>query len=274
MDQDTILYLEMQKESKFTFENIDKQWLLDELMNHIGDPDSHIRDELVYINLAHLLHDGHFEKETLKQVAFTLASNQYQQLDMENNFPMSVLKRSFSSLQIAILLYVHRRDVLFTNEEFHLLFDSFANYYTNEIVLQGHDDTFGWIHAVAHGADLMAQFAKSPDLRKDELERIFLLAKDKLMISTSTYISDEDERVVNALVLALEQKRLDDSFLENWVSEIDTATRPKEYPAFYHFKNNRKNLLRSLYFRLKNKDDFSKLSIALEKAILNIETQR
>ena len=60
IDEKTMKLLEEQKEKKYTYENIDKLELVKILLADIGNPDSYLRDDLIYPNLAHLLHDKHF----------------------------------------------------------------------------------------------------------------------------------------------------------------------------------------------------------------------
>ncbi len=47
--------------------------------------------------------------------------------------------------------------------------DAFAAWYPAERDLRGWDERLGWLHAVAHGADALAAFGRSPRLGRDDL---------------------------------------------------------------------------------------------------------
>ena len=47
-----ILYLEQQKKQEYSFKDVDKAELVEVLLANIGDHNAHIRDELIYPNLA------------------------------------------------------------------------------------------------------------------------------------------------------------------------------------------------------------------------------
>ena len=51
--------------NKFKFDEINKLELVYELMEDIGNHDGHLRDNVIYPSLAHLLHDKHFEAHLL-----------------------------------------------------------------------------------------------------------------------------------------------------------------------------------------------------------------
>lgn len=274
MREELVSLLTSQKQNKYTFEGVDVHELIQELLKEIGNPDPVIRDELIYPNLAHLLHDNHFSKEELNRFAEELISTEYLLFDMENLSETSVLKRSFSTLQLVILVYVHNRDHLFSEAFVHLMFETFMQYFENEEILTGHHQTYGWMHAIAHSADLFAQLFKVQELGVVELERMFNLIATKIMIGHYQYVSDEDERMVTALVRGLERNLLTDDFLIDWLTRIGQVEAPTEYPEAYHFKTNKKNFLRSLYFRLLHDTKYANLVSILEQMILDIEKRR
>ena len=108
-DKDLVL-LKSIIENKFDFKNVKLLELTELLLNNIGDVDPVLRDEIVYPVLAHLLHDNVLEKEKLVEIAKRLISNDYLLFDMNNLVENSVLKRTFTLLQLAILVYKHNTD--------------------------------------------------------------------------------------------------------------------------------------------------------------------
>ena len=271
MKAETVRLLEREKETGYLFKEVDKENLLEELLAHIGDLDSLNRDKLVYPNLAHLLHDSHFGKEKLKDVTELLITDKFLTYDMSNLEEYSVLKRSFTLLQLAILVYVHNRDDIFNTELIQRIIDNFFDYFKNETVLIGYEGEVGWMHSIAHSADLFAQIFKCKELKEEDAKNALFLIRDKFMISSYNYVSDEDERMVTAIKNLLNRNLLSREFLLEWIEGFKSYESPKEYPKVYTFKNNRKNLLRSLYFRIINIKDLQYLLSPLKTKIIENE---
>ncbi len=141
MEKENIIYLESIKKSKFNFEDVDKQALLDLLMNAIGDEDPHVRDDLVYEILAHLFYDQVLDEKTLEVYMLKLASDDYLSFDLENTHEHSVLKRSFSILQLVILVHVHIRDHIINQKIISNMFDKFLEYFLKKAISTGYDST-------------------------------------------------------------------------------------------------------------------------------------
>ena len=153
-------------------------------------------------------------------------------------------------------------------------YNAFMEYFKKETVLQGYDPTVGWMHTIAHSADLFEQVVKSKEMNKRILQEIFEAIKDKFTISNYNYISDEDERMVTAIIAALQREILEEDYLIDWIHQFGKIEKPKTYPENYNFKNNVKNLLRSLYFRLTGIKEYKTIRSVLEEVIIAIEKKR
>lgn len=274
MKREIVEILEEEKKSGFHFKTVDKLAFANELLLEIGNLDSHIRDELIYPNLAHLFHDNHFTEEQLHKFLYRLLSKDYLFYDMENKENYSVLKRSFTTLQLVIFVFVFNRDNLFSREIFKRIFDSFMSYFKLETVLTGYGKEVGWMHSIAHCADMFAQLVKSNEIDANMLEEMFHIIKEKFLIDSYNYVSDEDERMVTAIVNALNRDLLSKEFLIQFVASFEAAQEPPTFPEKYVFKNNKKNLLRALYFRIIKDEKYQFLTDELEAAIIKIQSRR
>ena len=267
MKDKTLKYLEEEFKNEFKFENIDKLKLTYELIEDIGNKDSHLRDNVIYPSLAHLLRDKHFENEEMKKIAEILISDQYLSFDMDNKNEYSVLKRTFTSLQIAMLVYVHNRDKLFDKEFVKKMFNSVVEYYINEKDIRGYEPAVGWIHSVAHAADIFAQLVKCDELDVKDFEYMLDSINNKFKVNTYTFVSHEDERTVNAIFNLLEKDIISKETLLKWVNDLGDYERPKTYPEVYRINNNVKNLLRSLYFRVLDNKKYLFLTDEIKKVL-------
>ena len=274
MKDDIKKILENEKSSGYKFETIDKERILFELIKHIGNLDSYIRDSLVYPCLAHLLHDNHLDKNKLNEITRLFISNDYLFYDIENKEEYSVLKRSFTTLQLVILVYVNNRDNVFEEGLFEEVIDKFFKYFESEKNYIGFKEEVGWMHSIAHSADLFGQIFKAKELKASQAEAALNLIKDKFLIYDYNYISDEDERMTTAIVSLVNRNIVSKEFWLEWLEGFNQFTKPKDYPLIYFLKNNRKNLLRSLYFRLIDNKENQYLVSALKNKIIDNEGMR
>lgn len=240
-------------------------------MLYIGDPDLKIRDGLVYPVLAHLLHDKHLEADKLLNVFGRLLSPVFLFYDMENKDEYSILRRSFSLLQLVILFYVHRRDQIFPKEVVLEAIKKILEYIETETVLDGYDKTVGWKHSVAHSADVLEQIVRLKEVDETLLETIWNLSQQKFMNSEYPFINDEEERITTALVASLKRELLSEQFVLDWINRMVEPKNPDTFPEFQIFKNNRKHLLQALYFRVIDQKEFQYLTNPLKDAIIALE---
>ena len=259
------------KENSYQIDSQEASELLEKLLLYIGDPDPKIRDGLVYPVLAHLLHDKHLESDKLNNVFQRLLSPVFLRYDMGNEEQNSVLKRSFSVLQLAILLYVHRRDNVLDKDVLLPAIKTILNYVEEETVLEGYDQEVGWKHAVAHSADLLAQIVQLEEASKELLETVWNLCQRKFLNAEYLFVSDEDERMTTALVASLQRNLLTEEFILEWVKRFTEGKPPTTFPEIYTFKNNRKHLMQSLYFRIVEDAKWKQVASALQSAIISLE---
>lgn len=259
--------LEEIKKNEYDFKNIDLQNLLNDLLVNIGDHDPYHRDDLVYPVLAHLLHDSVLEKEQLKEITFLLLGNEYLFFDIDNDIEYSVLIRSFSQLQIAVLLHVHNRDTLFDESEMNQIYNTLIKYFKEETDLRGYVQHIGFLHSVAHTVDSFHQLIKAKEIKDYQLRSIMDIIKAKFDISYYQFAHDEDERAVNVLETIIRQNKLDNEYLELWVDMTGDYQRPSTYPEVYHQNINIKSLLRSLYFRFIYEKEYNFLTDKIRETL-------
>ena len=80
----------------------------------------------------------------------------------------------------------------------------FLTWYSGEQDLRGHDQTLGWLHAVAHGADTLAAFGGSPLLNTAELVMLLDVAAERVHAPTAHHLTQqEDDRLGLAVMTIL-----------------------------------------------------------------------
>ncbi len=274
MNKEIIKILESEKKVGYTFKNVDKKNLADELMKEIGNKDGYIRDFLIYPCLFHLFYDNHFKNRELEYYAKLLISDEYLFYDMGNEIEYSVLKRTFSLLQIVVMVNLYNKDRVFSREILMQIYRKMIDYFNEEKILTGYDMNVGWVDSVPHSADVFVQLMQCKELRKKELENIFNVIADKFMISHHHYTSNEDERCVNAIMHGLNRSEISKDFVDTWLKKLASYQVPKEYPNKIYIKRNINHLLRSLYFRVIDDDKYKYIKTEVEDALKIIENRK
>ena len=110
---------------------------------------------------------------------------------------------------------------------------AFADWYPAETDLRGHDPELGWLHAVAHGADLLAAFGQHPGVDPAPL---LGLATARLLAPTSyVFAQQEDDRLGFAVGQTLIRAELSEAQAVQWLDPIAAefaAGEPGPVPAF------------------------------------------
>lgn len=275
MKMELVNLLKQIKEDKFIFnDEINKSQLAKDLLTSIGDHDSFIRDGLVYPTLANLLYYDNLPKEEIIEITRILISDKGMKFDMPNYYDFSVLTRSFSILTLVIIVYRQRNDKILPDELFNELYSEFLDYFQNETDFRGYVDEVGWAHSVAHSADLFKQFFKCNELGEKEFKIMFEHIKNRFMINTYVFISDEDERMVTAIVEGIYRNVLSKEFLIEWINSFKSFEKLAKFPEDYNVDINIRNLLRSLYFRLRGNTEYQYLLDVLLEVIDELSTHK
>lgn len=95
---------------------------------------------------------------------------------------------------------------------------SFEEWYPEETDLRGYDPSLGWLHAAAHGADLLGTFGRHPEVRP---ARMLEVAVRRLTAPTEQlWAAGEDERLGHAISLALTHPDLARSDASGWIDAV------------------------------------------------------
>lgn len=260
LKKETIELLRTQREAKYTFENTHKLDLTYELINNIGDPNTEIRDDLIYPCLAHLLHDKHFDEEILTNILNIFMSDSHLFFDLENTIENSVLKRSFTSLQIVILIYLHRKEGVFSNKLIMNTLIKYIDYFNQEEHYEGYNEKVGWLHSIAHSADVFDQFFQIEHFTDKEYKIVLEAILLKIKQRHYQFSHEEDERMIIGIKKLILRNILDQEYLIDYINRFSQYEKNSNFPEMYCIKSNVKNFLRSLYFALLQEEKYQNLT--------------
>ena len=183
--------------------------LLDELGRMLASPDPVLRDDLAFSTVATWLSQGLIEPKLCVELGDEMA----RRFEAEE-----IWTRAFAPLVLDVL-------VTFGTLEDRWV-DPFARWYAAETDLRGHDLERGWLHAVAHGADLLGTLGRHPDVRPAEM---LDLAARRLTAPTDHLWGDaEDERLGHAVSLTLTHPDLSEADALAWIDAVETSWQGAE----------------------------------------------
>ena len=196
------MYQELQRkvtEAKPSYNREEIQWLLE----HLGDSYPEIRDELVFMSLARGIQEELFTLEQFQFISEEVSSDEglYKEIDSRG---VSALKRSFRALIYANLLSCDGTQESLYYQQLPspiraTMLNQGLHYLTKEKETTGYDPQFGWIHAFAHGADLLTEVICHPSFPKSDIAEAFEIIGKIFKRVEIRFTNDEDWRLARVL---------------------------------------------------------------------------
>lgn len=248
-------------EEKPSYNQEEIQWLLE----HIGDPSPEIRDELVFTSLARGIQEELFTKEQFQFIAAMIVSDGG--LDKElDKLGASTLERSFRALIYANLLSAdgNQHSIYYQVLKIDIrntMLDQGLHYLSKEKDTTGFSSQYGWVHAFAHGADLLTEVVCHPDFPKNRVHEVFDILGQLFKRISIRFTDDEDWRLARVIYEPILQGKLEQEQVASWIKAVDFPIEERE--DFYKFSNFRSCLL-EVYVQL---DQRKSLQDDLKEAI-------
>ena len=238
-------------EEKPSYHQEEIQWLLD----HLGDPSPEIRDELVFTSLARGIQEELFTLDQFQFISEEVSSDEglYKEIDSRGG---STLKRSFRALIYANLLSADSNHQSIFYQELkseirNILLNQGLHYLSKEKDTTGFSSQYGWVHAFAHGADLLTEVVCHPDFHKNRAHEVFDVFDQLFKRVPIRFTNDEDWRLARVLYEPILQGKLDQEQVASWIKTVDFPIEETE--DFYKFSNFRSCLL-EVYIQLDQKN--------------------
>jgi hypothetical protein len=221
--------------------------LLDELTGLLGHPDPELRDDIAYTTLAQWIYRQKVVsvEQRARLMDVWLANLK---AGIGETGVSSVLRRSFSALALGVLAITDNEAPYLEPAGFTRLFDASLAYLREERDVRGYDDTLGWLHSVAHTADLLKFLARSRHLSVPQQAQVLTAISEKIGAVSTPLVHGEDERLARAILSLAARDDFDEGGFSTWVTRV-ASIRPATpmTPATLAVAQNRRNLLVSLY---------------------------
>ena len=262
------MYQELKRkviEAKPSYSQKELQWLLE----HVGDTSPEIRDDLVFTSFARGIQEELFTQEQFHFIAEVVSSDGG--LDKEiDKVGLSTLERSFRALVYANLLSVDAKQQSGFYQGLkagirNILLHQGLYYLSKEKDTTGFSSQYGWVHAFAHGADLLTEVVCHPDFPKNRVHEVFDILGQLFKRISIRFTDDEDWRLARALYEPILQGKLAQEQVASWIKTVDFPI--EERKDFYKFSNFRSCLL-EVYVQL---DQRNSLQDDLKEAIQSFQ---
>ncbi len=237
------------EDPKATYSDEEVEWLLD----NIGNPESKIRDNLVCNSFGSSFFEGKF---TFDQVKYLIDQLQKKNLLYYriNEKKVATLTRSFTCLLWDLIIRTnndkHSRyyQVLNKNEE-QQVFEDLINYLANEHDFTGFSKKYGWVHAIAHCSDALADSILCDNFDQKMVNAFLLAVKEMLNKVDRRFIDGEEYRLADVFVNGIKENKINSYRFINWIKSFAFNPYSDELLEYYRF-NNLKSLLQVIYVKL------------------------
>lgn len=251
--------------NKYELSNeFDYNEITNSMLDNIGDTDPVLRDELIYMVMANWIVNDIYNKDELKEILNICLDKDHLFYQIDSKKSDSVFTRTFSALQIAVLINKDSELDFLSKREFNKVTDLVCKYYEKENDLRGYIENKGWAHSAAHGADIFVEIANNEKVENQTLKDILKVISKKIKVDDYIYFNNEDERIAKAVKAIINTNKLKDQYISKWFNNITDInqinSRIKKDTLIFNIKN----FLRSLYFQTLDKENMD------EKYILNI----
>ncbi|SDB97420.1 Protein of unknown function [Terribacillus halophilus] len=217
--------------------------LLFSMLPHIGDHDPSLRDELIYGSASNWITEGLVSPKVMSELLVELLTDRY--LFNEEKYT-----RSFATLWIAAILFRHRNKAFLSESVIEKVYQALLAYIQQETVGGGYDETFGWLHTLAHAADALDELILLTELTVDHRQQLVKAVIDKMAFPYHILSHEEDERMTIAIHSAV-KNGLDPAVVGFMVKDKASqviACWPDVKETNLRMRSNFKQFIRSMYF--------------------------
>ena len=221
--------------------------LLDELNTMLGSPDPESRDDIAYSVLANWIYRQRIVPvEERMRLLRSWQDNLKAGIGGQGN--EGVVLRSFSALSIGVLAILDNEAPFLDRDAFSTLLASSLAYLKAEQDVRGFDARLGWLHSMAHTADLVKFLARSRHLQPQEQAVILNAIADKLTAVSTPLVHGEDERLARAVLSVVGRQDFDEAGFAAWLTTM-APVRQTAAPTLATLATgqNRRDLLVSLF---------------------------
>ncbi len=231
--------------SGYTVPDVPLPALLDELTVMLGHRDPELRDDIAYTTLAQWIYVKRAVPEA-ERLRLMRAWMQGLKAGIGETGTETVLRRSFSALALAILPGLDNEAPYLDRAAFAELLWATLSYLRDERDVRGFSNDVGWMHSVAHTADVLRFLGRSRHLTVPEQAQILNGIRDKLAAVQTPLVNGEDERLARAVLSLVARADFDEAAFGAFLKALDVPFDGTPTTQSLAVGQNRRHLLVSL----------------------------
>jgi hypothetical protein len=217
------------------------------MIAYIGNPDTYLRDELIYTAFHKILAFDILDTEQKKNIFYALLDDDKLMYKVGEENSESVFTRTFSVLILYRVLLSDLENPYLTDEEHLYIYERMTEYLQAEKDYRGYiDDESGWAHSVAHSGDLISALAQYEIIDEEMLLNLLNLIADKVKTHTHEYVDGEPDRLRAGIKVIFDRELISDEALVLWVESIINYEKTNDEAKDVVTKRNIDNFIRSL----------------------------
>ena len=251
LEQEMISQLKIKQGNNQVLTQEELEWL----WGNIGNPNPEIRDDLVFNLFGQFIFEQLITREQLRWLIEKMNVTNPLEYRLEETGSVTAY-RSFSALVMGMILQVDGDqtsgyDSCLTNSERVTWMQNGIYYLKREKDRTGYDEKLGWVHAFAHGADLLGTIISHPKCTQEYVVEVLEVISDIFQKSKQPFIDEEEKRLGLAIFFGIESGNLSQNLLCEWMKkqrfeELDGSRESYYCLAMY------KSFLATIYFRLES----------------------
>ena len=251
LEQEMISQLKIKQGNNTALTQEELEWLWE----NIGNPNPEIRDDLVFNLFGQFIFEQLITREQLRWLIEKMNVTNSLEFRIEETGSVTAC-RSFSALVMGMILQVDGDqtsgyDSCLTTSERTTWMQNGIRYLTREQDRTGYDEKLGWVHAFAHGADLLGTIISHPKCTQEYVVEALEVISDIFQKSQQPFIDEEEKRLGLAIFFGIESGNLSQKLLCEWMKkqrfeELDGSRENYYRLAMY------KSFLATIYFRMES----------------------
>lgn len=180
---------------------------LEYMLVNIGNPDPKIRHETIYILFSEGLRHNSFSREQVEYIIQFVLTNNLIVKEIGTDKSESEIVRSFSALLLALIIENENKvdtkyKNVFTEKQLDLIFNDVIIALENEVLASGYLAPYGWIHSIAHYAELLLRITNTSRYQSTDNVKV-LVAIFKCLVNRKAVFTDSEEKRLALILVAL-----------------------------------------------------------------------
>lgn len=193
--------------------------LLWELSGFLASSNPEFRDNIAYSVLVQWIYVKQIvSPQMLRKLIAKWSSNLKHSIGEKGT--NSVLVRSFSALMLSVMAAYDNKEPFLREDEVDQLLQNALIYLKDEQDVRGFDSKLGWLHSVAHTADLLKFLSRSRNIDAKQQSTILLAIANKLNQIKQPLVQGENERLARVAVAIMAQEDADTTAFRTFLNKL------------------------------------------------------